>query len=58
MLTPAYTDAVGELATQHNLRLHIDGARLWNAAAALGVPPAELVRSADSVSVSDGYISI
>jgi threonine aldolase len=32
-------------------RLHVDGARLWNAAVATGRPPAELVRHADSISV-------
>jgi threonine aldolase len=32
-------------------RLHLDGARLWNAAVATGLPPAELVRDVDSVSV-------
>jgi threonine aldolase len=40
---------VGELARQHGLRLHIDGARIFNAAAALGVPAAELVAPADSI---------
>ena len=25
----------------HGLRLHVDGARLWNAAVALGLPPAD-----------------
>jgi threonine aldolase len=34
------------------LRVHVDGARLWNAAVALGVPPAELVRGADTVMVA------
>jgi threonine aldolase len=34
------------------LRVHIDGARLWNAAVALGVPPRELVEGADSVMVA------
>ena len=51
VLTPAYSDAVGALARTHGLRLHIDGARLWNAAVALGEPPARLVAAADSVSV-------
>jgi threonine aldolase len=34
------------------LPVHVDGARLWNAAAALGVPPARLTEGADSVMVS------
>lgn len=48
-LTPEYTRAVGELAHQYGLLLHIDGARIFNAAVALGVPAAELVAPADSV---------
>jgi len=48
-LTAEYTRAVGDLAKEHGLRLHLDGARLFNAAAALGVPPAELTAPADSV---------
>ncbi|MCB9162580.1 MAG: low-specificity L-threonine aldolase [Caldilineaceae bacterium] len=46
-----YMDAVGELAHAHGLKLHVDGARLWNAAVALDVPPARVVQAADSVSV-------
>lgn len=34
------------------LALHLDGARLWNAAAALGTTPARLVRGFDTVMVS------
>jgi len=48
-LTPAYTRQVGELAHQHGLRLHLDGARLFNAAVALQVEPKELAQAADSV---------
>ena len=50
-LPVAYMDAVGKLAHEHDLKLHVDGARLWNAAVALNVPPARLVQEADSVSV-------
>lgn len=39
------------LAAQHGLALHLDGARLWNAAVALGVPPAEVAAPFDTVSV-------
>ena len=46
----AYMDAAGELARRHGLRLHVDGARIWNAAVALGVSPARLLQAADSVS--------
>lgn len=48
-LTPAYTRAVGQLASRHDLKLHIDGARIFNAAVALGVDAAELAGPADSV---------
>lgn len=48
-LSVAYTQAVGELARQHNLKFHIDGARIFNAAAALGIEAAQLVAPADSV---------
>jgi len=33
----------------HNLRVHVDGARIFNAEAALGTPAAEITRGADSV---------
>ncbi|KAJ6809589.1 putative low-specificity L-threonine aldolase 1 [Iris pallida] len=46
-----YTDRVGELAKRHGLKLHIDGARIFNASVALGVPVHRLVQAADSVSV-------
>jgi threonine aldolase len=49
VLTPEYTDAVGALAHANGLMLHIDGARLWNAAVAQGVSPARLAAAADSV---------
>lgn len=48
-LSVEYMDAVGALARQHNLRVHLDGARLFNAAVALGVPAARLAQAADSV---------
>ncbi|MEU0488416.1 GntG family PLP-dependent aldolase [Nocardiopsis sp. NPDC006139] len=38
-------------AHRHGLRTHLDGARLWNAAAALEVSPAEVAEGFDSVSV-------
>jgi threonine aldolase len=51
VLPLAYMDAVGDLAHEQGLKLHVDGARLWNAAVALGVSPGRVVRNADSVSV-------
>jgi len=49
VLSREYTREVGELARRHGLRLHLDGARIFNAAAALRVPAAELAAPADSV---------
>ncbi|KAJ6951117.1 low-specificity L-threonine aldolase 1 [Populus alba x Populus x berolinensis] len=46
-----YTDKVGELAKKHGLKLHIDGARIFNASIALGVPVHRLLQAADSASV-------
>lgn len=50
VLTVEYMDVVGQLADDHGLALHVDGARIWNAAVALKVTPARLLESADSVS--------
>jgi threonine aldolase len=48
-LTAAYTAQAARLAHDHGLQMHLDGARIFNAAAALGVDPRELVREVDSV---------
>jgi threonine aldolase len=39
---PSEVAALGALAQRHGLRIHMDGARFANAAASLGVAPAEL----------------
>lgn len=44
--------AVRELADRHRLPLHLDGARLFNAAVALGVSVSRLAQYADSVCFS------
>jgi len=41
--------AVVAAAREAGFRVHLDGARLWHAAVALGVPPAVLVAGADTV---------
>jgi threonine aldolase len=38
-----------EIAHEGRLPVHVDGARIWNAAIALGAPPGELVAAADTV---------
>lgn len=50
-LTPEYTRSVCDLAHAHGLLVHIDGARLFNAAVVLDVPAADLVTNADSVTI-------
>jgi threonine aldolase len=49
VLSEAYTQQAGELAHSHGLLLHIDGARIFNAAAALNLPAAKLAAPADSI---------
>jgi threonine aldolase len=49
VLTPDYTRQVSEITHRHGLALHIDGARIFNAASALGVDVEALTRGADSV---------
>jgi threonine aldolase len=49
---PAVMDAICAVAREHGLPVHVDGARLWNAAVAAGVPPARLARDATTVMVS------
>lgn len=44
--TPDEVRAVSDYAHQHGMAVHMDGARLWNAAAALGVPFREFTRDA------------
>lgn len=48
-ITKEYTDQVGKIARDNGLKLHIDGARIFNASTALNIPVHELVESADSI---------
>lgn len=48
-LSAQYTARVAQLARSHGLKVHLDGARIFNAAAALGVDAGEIVRDVDSV---------
>ncbi len=48
-LSPEYGRAVRALADQHNLLLHLDGARIFNAAVAQGVSAKVLAEPFDSV---------
>lgn len=49
VLSKEYIESVGKIARENNLSFHIDGARIFNAAAALNISVSELVASADSV---------
>jgi threonine aldolase len=51
VLPAAYVEAATALARRHGLATHLDGARLYNAAVASGLPARELARPFDSVSV-------
>lgn len=50
-LDVGYIHSVTELARRYGLKLHVDGARLFNAATALGVDAKDLIAEADSVSI-------
>jgi threonine aldolase len=45
----AETQAVIDAGRKAGIRVHVDGARIWNAATALGVAPSALVAGADTV---------
>lgn len=49
VITPEQTRQVADFAHARGLRVHLDGARIFNAAAALHVDPKELVRDVDTV---------
>jgi threonine aldolase len=51
VLTQDYTDEICNLAHTRGLKVHLDGARIFNAAIALGVPACELARDSDSVAI-------
>ena len=51
VLASDYTDAATALAHARGLATHLDGARLFNAAVALGRPAADLLRGFDSASI-------
>jgi threonine aldolase len=49
VLTADYSDGCCQLAHKYGLKVHLDGARIFNAAIALGVPASELATHFDSV---------
>ena len=48
-LSPDYMTSVADLAQNYGLKIHLDGARIFNAAVALKVPVAKLTEKVDSV---------
>ncbi len=51
IIRPEQFDALADVAHENEMRIHCDGARLFNAAVALGVPARDLVKKADSVMI-------
>ena len=49
VLTRQYTEEISALAHRHGLQVHLDGARIFNAAVALGVPARELAAPVETV---------
>ncbi|MFN4033269.1 MAG: threonine aldolase family protein [Fimbriimonadales bacterium] len=52
ILPPQQMPPLRELAQQHRLKLHLDGARLFNASVALGAPPTAWSQHVDSLMVA------
>jgi threonine aldolase len=50
-IPPKYFAIVRQIAVKHNLTVHLDGARLFNASVALNVPVTEFTHQVDSVMV-------
>ncbi|MFC2039025.1 low-specificity L-threonine aldolase [Chloroflexota bacterium] len=50
VLTPEYTLACARLAREHGIKVHLDGARIFNASVALNVPVTGLAQPVDSIS--------
>jgi threonine aldolase len=42
---------IHKVAQEHNIKMHLDGARLWNASVATGIPMSEYAKYFDSISV-------
>ena len=48
-IAPDYFQQIRQIADRHNLIVHLDGARIFNAAVALNLDPKEVTRHVDSV---------
>lgn len=50
-IPPPYFEEIQAIAQTHDLKVHLDGARLFNAATALGCDPKAITHHVDSVSI-------
>lgn len=50
IMPPDYLGAYRQIADRHGLKIHLDGARVFNAAVAQGKPVSEVTRGCDSIS--------
>lgn len=50
VIDPGHLERAAEIGRSHGLKVHLDGARIFNAAAVLDVEPGVIARHADSVS--------
>ncbi|MEA3407087.1 MAG: low-specificity L-threonine aldolase [Chloroflexota bacterium] len=51
VLSPSQMSTISEVARRHGLAVHLDGARIFNAAIALGIEAKEIAAEADSLQV-------
>jgi threonine aldolase len=51
VFSPSEMQAVADVGKRHGIPLHLDGARIWNAAVALGIPARDIAAPVDSLSV-------
>lgn len=49
VLSEAQLDAITSLAYEYNIAVHMDGARIFNASVALGIPVSKLAQNVDSM---------
>lgn len=49
IVRPEHMKAISDVARRYGLKIHVDGARIFNAAVALGIDAKKLVEEADSV---------
>jgi threonine aldolase len=49
VLSPEYTKEAAQMAHRHGLKVHLDGARIFNASVALGIDATELTKEVDTV---------